>query len=530
MGETYESYYDFVREYAPDVVVLETSTPTVRVDLAIAARLRELVPGVKVLFTGLHFELEQVSFLENHPEVDFAIHGEYEISATKLLRALRDGTSLEAVPALMYRSGASIRKNPFGTLVDLAKFPWAEREGLPNLNYFDGVCGLPRPQLQLMATRGCPYGCIFCAWPQMLYRGPTYRKRPAQDVVDEIKANLDKLPYKSVYIDDDTVNISKTYVVELATKLREAEIGGRVPWSTMGRADLMDQPTLAALRDAGLFSIKYGVESANQAILDEIDKRAKLENVLEMVRLTKEYGIRVHLTYTFGLPSDTPETIEKTIEVACALPVDTVQFSIATPFPGTEMYRMYEEKGWIASKNWDDYIGSNSAVSRTQNFTGEQLEFYVAEAYRRFAEAQTARGVQSAEVPEKLHAAATNTLSAGDPVLVMQTSRPPLTRWLVRTLKTWGYDVHLATPARFRKEFGTLLPNERIHTFEGQSHFRFDLHAEWARQLRSKFAFKGAFIPYSFASRQGYEDVERLAVEFAGRIVAGVTPEGQVLR
>ncbi|MDR3392977.1 MAG: radical SAM protein [Sulfuriferula sp.] len=542
MGETYESFYDFVKECSPDFVMLESSTPTVRSDLEIAARIRTLVPGVKILFTGLHVEFEQEDFLEAHPEIDYTIYGEYEVPTLKLLCALRDGNDLDDIPALIHRNDGKVKKNkdepqpanvikvqknPFARLPDLSTFPWAERDGLPNLNYFDGVCGLERPQLQLMATRGCPYGCIFCAWPQMLFRGPRYRKRSADDVIDEIKANLAKVPYKSIYIDDDTFNISKEYVLEFAAKMRASGIAGNIPWSTMGRADLMDRQVLEALRDAGLFSIKYGVESGDQAIIDEIDKRMNVEKNIAMIRLTKELGIRVHLTFTFGLPSDTVETIEATIDLACSLPADTVQFSIATPFPGTEMYRMYDEKGWIVSKNWDDYNGSTVAVSRTENFTAEQLENYVAEAYRRFDKSQVERSFSSSQAMEKLRAAVA-TLSPGDSVIVMQTSRVPLTRWMLSTLQGFGLDVHVATPLRFKEEFASLIDKDKIHPVTGHSHFSYDLHRDWAKKLRAEHQFKGIFIPYTFESRDGYGDVERLAEELGERIVAGITQRGNL--
>ena len=119
---------------------------------------------------------------------------------------------------------------------------------------------------------------------------------------------------------------------------------------------------LAALKDAGLFSIKYGVETADQNLLNEIKKNIKIDDVIKGVEMTKKFGIKVHLTFTFGLPSDTPETIERTIQLACRLPVDTVQFSITTPYPGTEMYRMYKKNGWLLNENWEEYLGSHRAV------------------------------------------------------------------------------------------------------------------------------------------------------------------------
>lgn len=552
MGETYENFYQYVEASAPDLVVIETSTPTLRNDLQIVRTIRKMLPSVRVIFTGLHFELETEEFLGKYPEIDMTVYGEYEDHLTQLLVCLRDGGNLKDVPGIVYRADGKARKsvaaeptetpasklpagssviniqrNDFNKLAELETFPWAWRDPLPNENYYDSVCGLERPQLQLMSTRGCPYGCIFCAWPQMLFRGPRYRKRTAQDVVDEIQANLEKVPYKSIYIDDDTFNISKQFVMELAAKMKESGIGGRIPWSTMGRADLMDEQTLKALADAGLFSIKYGVESAEQDIIDEIDKRQNLEKAIRMIKLTKELGIRVHLTFTFGLPGDTVETIEKTIDLACTLPVDTVQFSISTPFPGTEMYRLYKEKGWLVSEDWDDYNGSTVAVSRTDNFTAEQLEYYVAEAYRRFDQAQVKRQFESSHAAQAI-AKIAETHRPGDSVVVLQSSRVTLTRWIVNALQQAGLDVHLATPLRFKNEFTSIMPEEKIHAFDGNSHFNYELHRGWASRLKEKFGFSGALIPYTHESRDGYRDVERLATEMGSQILLGITQRGSL--
>jgi radical SAM superfamily enzyme YgiQ (UPF0313 family) len=550
MGETYESYYEFIEQYKPDFIVLESSTPTVKSDIRIIEQIKKIIPDVQVLFSGLHTEFEDETFLQKNTVIDYTAYGEYETTVIRLLSALRDDRPLEEIPALIYRVGgevlrneqesdkdkpevsetiesSQVKKTEYGRLPDLSTMPWAEREGLPNLNYFDGVCGLERPQLQLMATRGCPYGCIFCAWPQMLFRSPLYRMRTTDDVIEEIKANLEKVPYKSIYIDDDTVNINKKYVMELAMKMKSSGIGNRIPWSTMGRADLMDRELLETLKDAGLFSIKYGVESAEQGIIDEIDKRMNAEKNIEMIKLTSELGIRVHLTFTFGLPSDTHETIENTIRMACELPADTVQFSIATPFPGTEMYRLYDEKGWIVSKDWDDYNGSSVAVSRTENFTAEELEAYVKEAYRRFDVAQVEKAFPAAKVLADLKGISSD-LKQGDSVIVLQASRVHLTRWIIRNLLELGLDVHVVTPERFKDDFGSLLEQDNIHAFMGNSHFNYQQLNTWAQALGDKYSFKGAYIPYTHDTRDGYEEVEKVAATIAGDIKAGISQRGQI--
>ncbi|MEY4592790.1 MAG: hopanoid biosynthesis associated radical protein HpnJ, partial [Pseudomonadota bacterium] len=271
---------------------------------------------------------------------------------------------------------------------------------------------------------------------------------------------------------------------------------------------------------------KYGVESGDQDILDEIDKRQNLEKNVAMIKLTKTLGIKVHLTFTFGLPSDTAETIEKTIALACSLPADTVQFSIATPFPGTEMYRLYDEKGWLVSKNWDDYNGSKVAVSRNENFTAAELENYITEAYRRFDISQVERNLDA----DKAKAALRETFgdNSNQLIAVFQTSRTPLTRWLINQLSEAGKTVHLFTPVRFAQEFSAFLPAEQIHSFDNTSHFKHPLHADWINQFAQQQKFSGVVIPYTHENRQGYGEAETLARLFKTNKVLGVTQKGSI--
>ena len=527
MGETREHFYDFVASYQPDLILLESSTPTIQMDLRIVRQLRTLAPGARVALCGVHFELEKPEFMAANPDVDFVLYGEYEDAFLKLVQALDQGTDLAAVPALLYREGAEVRKTEFAQLPELAEYPWPDRTELPNERYYDGVCGLQGPQLQLMGSRGCPYGCIFCAWPQMVYRGKKWRARTGEDIVAEIQHNLKSVPYKSFYLDDDTFNIKKSFVMSLCAAIKKSGLD-QMQWATMGRGDLMDEEMLQALKDAGLFSIKYGVESADQGILDEIDKGTNLEKNLKWIRRTEELGIRVHLTYTFGLPSDTPETIEKTIELACSLPVHTVQFSVATPYPGTKMYDMYKAKGWLRTENWEEYNGSCSAVSRTERFTSEQLEDFVKLAYRRFAESRVASAQASQGFPV-LRRRLEELAAPGSRLLLTQSANVLFTSGLARHLDKWGYEVHILAAERFAAEFQTVVPQERLHRFQGHTHFKAVPLASQAQELQRRFGFSGAIVPYSMREPEGYEDVHAVAEMAGGRVLFGVNIEGAVL-
>lgn len=529
-GETYETYFAHVARRQPDVVVIETSTPTLSHDIGVVERIRRDVPQVTVVFVGMHHEIEQPWFLDRYPQVDYCVYGEYEHSTIALLDVLdgRSQADMADIGGLVWRREGTPVANPFGKLVPLEGLPWAERDDLPMLNYYDGVCGLERPQLQLMATRGCPYGCTFCGWPQMLYRGPKYRVRTAEDVAAEIKYNLTKIPYKSFYIDDDTVNIKKDFILQLARAIKDAGLDS-IRWGTMGRADLMDEEMIAALKDAGLFSIKYGVETADQDLLNEIKKNIKISEVVEGVELTKRAGVKVHLTFTFGLPSDTEQTIENTIQLACRLPVDTVQFSITTPYPGTKMYEQYKANGWLLHENWDEYLGSHRAVSRTANFTAEQLENAVKSAYARFWEEQALRRVRTPQFEQGLREALAAAGAPGTPVAVLQSARPGLTRVVVAALQESGYEPHVFTHARFLASFQSVLPDSRIHTFDAAFDFRYDALAARASEVAAAVPFAAAIVPYHNATGANYGEVHRVAGALTGGPVLGVTVDGDIL-
>lgn len=513
LGETYDNFYGFVNSYNPDVIVIETASATLKHDLAIANKIKNSHPLCIVVFTGLHIELEDKSFLERTPVIDYIAYGEYEASVIKLLEVIRDGVSdrlLSEIPGILFRSELlGVVKTEFGELVGLDSLPWAEREdGLPALNYFDGVCGLPRPQLQLMSTRGCPYGCIFCVWPQMFYKSGKYRKRTPQDVVGEIKANLQQVPYKSFYIDDDTFNMSKGSVIALAKAITDAGLN-TIPWATMGRADRIDDEQLDALVEAGLYSIKYGVESAEQSILDASEKYIDINKVISGIQKTAARGIKVHLTFTFGLPGDTIETIEKTIDLACELPCDTVQFSIATPYPGTRMYEMYKEAGWLQSENWEDYVGSTKAVSRTENFTGEQLEFYINEAYRRFNISKQNKMFIQCEYGKKLN----NEILSRNPskdaeIMILQCANIYFTKHLIAELNSFGWRVKVFTHERFVSDFLQVLNDENILVFNNVKHFDFDeLGSTFSRLLGGNSI---VVAPCSNSDGAGYDEVRKI--------------------
>ncbi len=367
-----KEYFNRMNEFSPNVVVHEVSTASIKTDVSQAGRVKELLPESKIIFCGAHHGMYDPKFLDEHSFIDYVCEGEFEFTLLELAQRLKDRSSLEGVEGLLYRGADGAVKNsrrPLGKLDDL---PWPAREYLPMKNYWDNPGGIPSPSLQIHTSRGCPFTCSFCVWPQIMYGGNKYRMRNPKDVVDEIEHCVSEYGIKSFYFDDDTFNIGKKRVLALCEELIGR--GLALPWAAMARADTADREMLERMKAAGLVSIKYGVESADQEILNNSGKRLKLDVAVKTIRETMELGIKCHLTFTFGLPGETKETIEKTMGLVDRLNPDTLQFSIVTPFPGSRLYREMEEKGYLLSDNFDDYDGSNKAVIRTDALSANDLE------------------------------------------------------------------------------------------------------------------------------------------------------------
>ncbi len=377
-----DAYIERAAVFQPDVAIIEVSTASLETDLRQVQKLKDRCPNTQIVFCGIHLDMYRPNFLNEQPLVDYVLKGEYDLAALKLVQTLDNGGDLSTVPNLVYRSlsGEGVENERGEVIMDLDTLPWPSRQHLPMLNYYDLPGGIPGPSLQMWSSRGCPFKCIFCAWPQIMYGNNKYRTRSSVDVVDEIEAMVKQYGFRSFYFDDDTFNIGKKRLLELCEEINKRDLN--LPWAAMSRADTTDRETLKALKDAGLMAIKYGVESGSQELVDAADKNLNLEEVEEAVRYTRELGINQHLTFSFGLPGETWETVRKTIDFAKRLNPETVQFSLMTPFPGSRFYKMLEEDGKLISKDWSQYDGGTQSVVCTEELNGADLEKALKMAYR----------------------------------------------------------------------------------------------------------------------------------------------------
>ncbi len=364
-----------------DVFVAETSVPSFVDDMALLKEISNL--GKPIVLCGPNTNTHEPKFLLDYGFIDFVMFGEYEVTLLELARAIAEGNQdYSHIEGLLWRDEkGKLKKNAERPLFDLDILPWPQRDGLPMEKYWDLPGGIPYPSVQMSASRGCPFSCNFCLWPQVMFGGRNYRARDTCDVADEMEHLVREKGFKSVYFDDDTFNIGKDRMEKLCEEIRRRDLAD-IPWAIMARPDLMSEKLLDTFKKSGLFALKYGIESASQELVDRCGKSMDLAKAERNILYTKSLGIRVHLTFCFGLPGETADTIKKTMDFALRMDPFSLQFSVATPFPGTSLFTELDQAGRIAAGGeWSLFDGNSSCVFTPENLSREDLEIAKDTAY-----------------------------------------------------------------------------------------------------------------------------------------------------
>ena len=335
-----------------EFVVLFTSTVGFERDLHLIRRMKEAKPGLKVAFVGPPVQVQPTESLMASEDIDFVVRGEFDYAVVEFAQRKPP----QEISSISYRRDGQVIHNPSRPALvteELDRLPFATevyKRDLVIENY--NVPFLLHPFIALYTSRGCPALCTFCLWPQTL-SGHAWRVRSAENVAQEIRQALKAFPQvKEFFFDDDTFNIRKERVLELCAKFKP--IGFR--WSCTARVH-SDYETLKAVAEAGARLLIVGFESGDATILKNIKKGATLEMARTFAKNCRKLGILIHGDFIIGLPGETKESIQRTIDFAQELDTETIQVSIAHAFPGTELYDYARRNNFLASEALTDTQG-----------------------------------------------------------------------------------------------------------------------------------------------------------------------------
>ncbi len=368
-GTASTPFLKWLADEKPQVVVLETSTPSIKNDLAMAQAVKKAT-GAVVVMAGTHATAMPDECLAV-PEVDYVVRHEYDYALRNLVDALAAGKDTHDLPGLSWRDAqGAAHSNPAEPKIpDLDGIPWPMRTGLPMHRYNDPFCK-QAPNVAMMASRGCPYACTFCVEPTVFYESPNYRIRSAKNVVDEMEYCVREFGAKEIYFDDSSFSVNQPQVLRICEEIQRR--GLKISWSAMADAHLKPE-TLKAMREAGCVAVKLGMESADPQILKNINKHIDMDTVKAMVRAANQVGIETHATYIYGLPGETPASIKLTQDFAFKLGTTTAQFAVCIPIPGTALFAQAKKEGWLTTLDWEKYDGCHGAVISYPDLPGDAI-------------------------------------------------------------------------------------------------------------------------------------------------------------
>ncbi len=382
-NQTKEDLRGIVRKEKPDFVVLDSTTPSIFSDIECGRIVKE-EGGHAVLMVGPHVSaLPEESLLSAKGAVDVACLGEYDLTVAD---AVENFNNLESVAGIVYfRNGKVFRNKSRPLIENLDELPFPVWEHLDLMKYFDG--GKLYPYVDIISGRGCPNSCVFCLWPQVMH-GTRYRLRSAENVVDEMERDIRLCPALlkggEFFFEDDPFTVNKDRAIEICE-----EIMRRLPkitFSVNARADTEDLQMFKIMKKAGARELLVGFESGVQENLVKMHKNITLEQGQRFMETAKAARLAVHGCFVIGLPGETEESASQTIDFALSLGCDTVQFSGAVPFPGTEFFKICEENRWLKSKRWDRWLdsGEQSGIVEYPGISMERINHYVDQGLKSF--------------------------------------------------------------------------------------------------------------------------------------------------
>jgi anaerobic magnesium-protoporphyrin IX monomethyl ester cyclase len=399
---------EFLHEFRPHVAGITANTPQVKQAWRTAAAIKDEM-DIPVVLGGPHVSVisEELDFESlRQPSVDLVVRGEGEGPWSEICdlmdtfmrdqpefttAALMDAELdlFRHVKSASYKtSGGALHRNADGQVIaDLDSLPWPayhlfRMERYTNLQpATDAVPG--SHSFSILTSRGCPYRCTFCSQSIMPIK---WRARSAENVIAEWRHLVREMDALEIGVLDDSANIRKNRLNQIADLLIAEQLN-HVPWIFVNgiRANLADLDLMVKLRKAGLKRTAFGVETGDAGMILKIDKHVDHDTIRQAFKNTKAADIETIGFFIIGLPGDTRETMQRTINFAIELDPMIANFSMMTPYPGTAVYQEVKEHGRFLVDDWDDYVFfDQKARYEMGDLTAELVEEMYRKAYRQF--------------------------------------------------------------------------------------------------------------------------------------------------
>ena len=348
---SYDELGEEILKRNPDIVSISALTPTMGVALDSADKIKQVKPDTIVVLGGYHPTFEYESVLEE-PSVDVVVRGEGEYTFLELVQTIESGGDLKNVDGLAFydRDDNSLVVTPDRPVIEnLDELPFPAFHLFPMDKY--RILNITTNVATIITTRGCPMQCSFCSSAAL--HGHKLRRRSYENVVDEIELRLKLENIDTIAFMDDTFTLNKKFVKDLCAEIKRRNL--EFWWGCTSRVDTLDEELLQIMKDAGCITLFIGVESADQQMLEKMNKNITISKTENAFKLARKVGIRTIASCVIGMPEDTKKSIHQTIDFVKSLNPNYALYSLATPYPGTRFYNETFKKNLIDIGDWSKY-------------------------------------------------------------------------------------------------------------------------------------------------------------------------------
>jgi radical SAM superfamily enzyme YgiQ (UPF0313 family) len=347
---------DEIKRICPEAALMSSMTSSWFGLLKLSRLIKDVSPRIITGVGGPHLTAYPIEALSRE-NFDFGVYGEGENTVLEALRAIQEGGTLDGVKGCVFRKNGEVIVNaPREEINDLDSIPFPAIDILPYKKYI--ALSVRNPFFTMVTSRGCPYSCKFCFQG---YLG-RYRSRSPENIIKEMEMLVNEYGIREIITFDETFAVEEERAIGICELIHKKGI--RFRWDIRTRVDLINEKVLKSLKSAGCFRIHLGIESGNQEILCDMDKKINIPEVVDKVNLAKKFGFELRGYFMLAYPGETRSSIYRTIEFAKSLPLDWASFTIAIGLPGTEIYKEALKSGKFSADYWREYTKGNILNSK----------------------------------------------------------------------------------------------------------------------------------------------------------------------
>jgi anaerobic magnesium-protoporphyrin IX monomethyl ester cyclase len=356
--------------HKPKYIGLTCLTPMKDIVLKIAGLIKRIDKDI-VVITGGHHPTFCTEEMLNNPHIDYVVKGEGELPFLELLRSLENNRALDTIGGIAYKQRGSVIANDTSELIqNLDDLPMPSRESVIN-------CDFNSYRAHFLSTaRGCPYTCSFCSDKKLWHS--TVRRRSIESCIEEMTYLLRNFSVTFIDITDGTFTYDREYVYEFCRSIIKNDIDVR--WRCTARYDNIDKDMLAIMKKANCVGMYFGLESGSESVLRSMKKQITVERIVEATNMVRDSGIKSVASVLLGLPDETCQDMENTIDLMTKIHVDIFDVNSYVPLPGTALYEKMTDSEQ-KNINWMDTAFKGINISFNKQVSNDELATYTTAAY-----------------------------------------------------------------------------------------------------------------------------------------------------